>query len=450
LLAEGFEHELPDSMVVENDSPKAQWRLTGRQAASGQQSLGYDFPENFQVWSSTGVVVFSPVSIPAVTDYPKLHFKTKENDEHNDNECGVYVVHETGEDLLGVLGKWSDVQGEWVDREFDLSFYKGQVVRVKLEMTSKGLGPFDGFYVDDLKIVQHCCDDDGECDDDNLCTVDGCPGPDSFCDHDWTSGCCLEHAHCDDGDECTLDFCPPGNTCKNVNTCCSDDADCDDGDDLCTQETCIDEVCEFVPTWAEGCCTAPLFSDDFSQDLGWEYGPYWERGPAIASDCKHTYEDPAADHTDSDNNYVAGVKIGGCIEFQEHPFSYLTSPTIPAGEEDTVFLTYARWLNHPMNNVCFCTVEAFDGTDWVNLWTADPWEEAEAEEWQLAFHDISPYANDELRVRFGFNVFYFEPLEIASWNLDDVQILTSLDQTCCMYDSDCDAFETNCFLGTCQ
>src|SRR4249920_783494 len=57
-----------------------------------------------------------------------------------------------------------------------------------------------------------------------------------------------------------------------------------------------------------------LLRDSFANNsLGWTLGPEWEIGPASESTGHEIgYPDPATDYTsDSDDNGVAGVVIGG-------------------------------------------------------------------------------------------------------------------------------------------
>ncbi|MCO6437893.1 MAG: hypothetical protein J5J06_12445 [Phycisphaerae bacterium] len=116
------------------------------------------------------------------------------------------------------------------------------------------------------------CDADADCDDGDLCTDDACTAGqcvntavdcgDQVCNpDDGTCVDCLDDTDCDDGL-----FCNGEETCGADNTCaagtdpcmadevcleatdecvaveCDVDADCDDGD-LCTDDTCVDQLC---------------------------------------------------------------------------------------------------------------------------------------------------------------------------------------------------------------
>ena len=191
----------------------------------------------------------------------------------------------------------------------------------------------------------YCCYVPADCDDGNDCTDDICDES-GICLHPPSTapGCCTEDEACNDNDSCTIDKCED-NTCFFVNTCCFAQEDCDDGDDVCTDDACVGGACVYSPTGVDGCCLSPLFKDDFSEDLGWDYGPEWGRGPTSSGGTGYGSPDPANDHTSSDDNYVAGVVIGGTASTSLHGYYYLTSPVINTGGASNLRLIFWRWLN---------------------------------------------------------------------------------------------------------
>ena len=446
-----FEDGLPDYLEIENSEPEVGWRLGSESITETTHCLiyGAKVPGNHE-GNTSGEILFPTITIRAESKAPRLEYEFKYKLDASD--AHVFVVTDEVEDQLPGYLYNDGPQGKWGIRKFDLSSYKGQSIRIKFKVSTYSLHSSKRLYIDNIRIVQQCCDEDGECNDDNACTSDVCSGPSGFCHNDEIEGCCLDDAGCDDGDACTWDLCTLDHTCKYLPVCCAIDEQCTDNDGICTDDLCIEGQCEYIPTWAEGCCIKPVFYDDFSTDKGWEYGEFWERGEAMESDCADSYPDPALDYSNTSDNFVAGVQIGGCIEGMELPFSYLTSPVIPVGVQDSLFLTYAMWLNHKTNNVSLCTVEVFDGASWVNIWVGDDTDMTSMTQWQVALHDISPYANELMRVRFGFNLMYWMPVEISSWNLDDVRVLSSLSpgSNCCTWNGECGVFDQECVLGKCQ
>ena len=55
--------------------------------------------------------------------------------------------------------------------------------------------------------------------------------------------------------------------------------------------------------------------------------------------------DPAADHTPSADNGVAGVAVGGHTILALHDYYYLESPIIDTAGAPTLYLEFYRWLN---------------------------------------------------------------------------------------------------------
>lgn len=310
--------------------------------------------------------------------------------------------------------------------------------------------PGTGCYYPGIPPGQSC-DDLNPCTAGDVCITGKCLG-------EWIDGCCLADKDCDDGDKCTIDKCT-NNVCQHVNTCCFSDEECDDFDDVCTVDKCVDGACVYTPTGVEGCCAPILFRDDFSSDKGWEYGMEWQRGSAKQSGGQsYGHPDPADDHTGSDDNYVAGVAIGGNASQQLHDFYWLTSPIINAQFTQNLYLGFWRWLNSDYLPFMQNRVEVFDGSKWVTLWQSEgsgsnPQDVA----WTFVKYDITPYANAQLRVRFGFMIGSGGVFAVSSWNVDDVTV-ASVPKTdgpglCCGLKTDCQGFypePIQCSGGACM
>ena len=98
------------------------------------------------------------------------------------------------------------------------------------------------------------CTDNGQCDDDNICSVDVCDS--GICINPPMSNSCAIDAQCDDDNVCTEDHCIVAQcSCTNtpVEGCCVMDGQCDD-DDPCTLDRCIAHVCRHGPTFFQGVC----------------------------------------------------------------------------------------------------------------------------------------------------------------------------------------------------
>jgi hypothetical protein len=292
------------------------------------------------------------------------------------------------------------------------------------------------------------CDDLNPCTAGDVCIAGKCSG-------EWVDGCCLADKDCDDFDKCTIDKCT-ANACQNVNTCCFSDAECDDFDDVCTTDKCVDGACIYTPTGVEGCCAPILFRDDFSSDKGWEFGMEWQRGAAKTSGGQsYGNPDPANDHSATDDNFVAGVAIGGNAAQQLHDFYWATSPIVNAQFAQNLQLGYWRWLNSDYLPFMQNKVEVFDGQKWVTVWQTEGTGIQDAS-WTFQKHDITAYANPQLRVRFGFMIGSGGVFSVSSWNVDDVTVtvMPKADGPglCCGNVSDCQGFypePIKCSGGSC-
>jgi hypothetical protein len=169
---------------------------------------------------------------------------------------------------------------------------------------------------------------------------------------------------------------------------------------------------------------AALFAEDFSDNAaGWTLGNRWGIAPASSGSGLQGYgfADPTTDSSPTSDNGVAGVVIGGNFPiFELTPMQYLTSPVINTAGQASATLDYQRWLNvfDPVRTPH--TVDVFDGTAWRNVYTAGPTAESV---WNRVAHDLTPYRNSNMRVRFGFGVVDTNSSFLVSgWNVDDVTV----------------------------
>ncbi|MCA2506080.1 S8 family serine peptidase [Microcystis sp. M62BS1] len=166
------------------------------------------------------------------------------------------------------------------------------------------------------------------------------------------------------------------------------------------------------------------FSDDFANNSqGWTLGTEWQIGAATTSTGQnYGNPDPGTDNTPTADNGVAGVVIGGNASTALHGFYYLTSPVINTSTANQLFFEFARWLNSDYTPYMQNTVEIFNGSSWVNLWSSGASPEVQDNAWTPQQFDISAYKSASTQIRFGFNVGSSDVYTVSSWNLDDVKI----------------------------
>ena len=182
-----------------------------------------------------------------------------------------------------------------------------------------------------------------------------------------------------------------------------------------------------TPTVTKTATPVPIYSypffDDFSSDLGWDYGIEWQRGPATESSGHNAgYPDPVSDVSSSSDDNVAGTVIGGNMSVaSNHPYYYLTSPFIDTLDAPQLQLRFYRYLNCDYPAWISATVEVFNGSSWIPIYVNSTTEQDSS--WKEFVYDVTAYKSSQFRVRFGHAVNNYSGAWIMSgWNLDDIYI----------------------------
>jgi hypothetical protein len=222
---------------------------------------------------------------------------------------------------------------------------------------------------------------------------------------------CDDESACTEGTICANGACL-GGVPASSDSACEDGLACTRGE-ICSGLACVPAQAPFV-----------YFAEDFSSNnKGWTLGPEWEVGPAKPSVGGAFGSDPDADHTPTADNGIAGVSIGGNASTSTHPFHYLESPFFDtSAAPGSVILSFYRWLNSDFAPHMDNSVEVWDGTSWVTLWTSGAPPRVQDSPpigpgWTFVQHDITAYKNNAMRIRFGVSVGDL-PLKVGSWNLD--------------------------------
>ena len=249
---------------------------------------------------------------------------------------------------------------------------------------------------------------------------DGCKN--GLCDP--SSGVCFpdtvsQGEVCFDGaNDCNAGACAADNTCEL--TAINQSGACDDGNLCTTGETCDAGVCGSGSSVTQ----TVYFEEGFTNNTaGWTLGTQWTIGAATASvSHEHGNPDPDTDYTtDTTDNGIAGVSIGGNASTAIHSAYYLTSPPIDtSGASGSVWLGYRRWLNSDYAPYMVNTVEVFDGIDWTVVWQSGTTPGITDSSWTLQLHELTNYKDAAMQIRFGVAVGDQNVLLVSSWNLDDV------------------------------
>jgi hypothetical protein len=243
------------------------------------------------------------------------------------------------------------------------------------------------------------------CNDSDACTSDSC---------NTAVGCIYTPVVIDDGNLCTTDSCDSATGVHNTPISCDDAS-------VCTADSCNPQV---------GCINTPVvyFKETFANNAaGWTLGTNWGIGSATAS-TGNTYSgpDPAADHSPSADNGVAGVVLGGNLPTTVTAAPvYLTSPAISlVGVTTPTTLEFYRWLNSDYSPYMINYVDIFDGTSWINVFTSGGSPGINDTAWTKVQYNVPATALNKagVRVRFGYNV-AAGAFIVSSWNVDDVRLL---------------------------
>lgn len=210
----------------------------------------------------------------------------------------------------------------------------------------------------------------------------------------------------------------------------------------CTQNgTCIECIshleCPSGLACAEGSCqqlacgTHNYFTESFLSGNAqwWTLKGAWDIGPAVAwsSDPDAgaaSFEDPADDHSTGTDQMLAGVAIGGPVpaDVMTGP-AYLTSAAIDTSAGPSpVYLEFASWLSADAMPLMNHSVEVYDGTQWVVLWSGPDSTPVSEHAWQYQKYDVTAYRNERFMVRFGYQVRDPYAERVGSWSIDDVRI----------------------------
>lgn len=222
-------------------------------------------------------------------------------------------------------------------------------------------------------------------------------------------------------DACNVGQCSEAGACEPVAS--NDGNACDDGDSCTSGETCAAGVC------AGGVVGAYVvyFSESFADNAaGWTLGQGWSIGSTGVSSCGDVgNEDPALDHSPTDDNGVAGVALGGCPAKGVHAAYYLESPAINADVVGPVVLDFWRWLNSDFKPYMMNTIEVWNGSAWMLVWESGGFPSVQDSSWTRVTYDITAHKNAAMKVRFGWSSKDAGGFVMPGWNIDDFVIANS-------------------------
>ena len=174
------------------------------------------------------------------------------------------------------------------------------------------------------------------------------------------------------------------------------------------------------------------FTDGFATDTGWvglvpggraaPRAAAWERGPATAGGGAYGHPDPAADHSDGDDNHILGFALGDDYA-ETMAVADAISPALDCTEQAVVELSFWRWLGVDTDEWAHAGLHvSTDGTTWAPVWESGPAAVTDSA-WTLVTYDLTPVAAHQSTV---FLKFTMGPMYLAypycGWNIDDLEV----------------------------
>ncbi len=263
--------------------------------------------------------------------------------------------------------------------------------------------------------IKNCVNGVVECTPNQAASTEVCNGKDDDCDGSVDENNPGGGAACQTG---IPGVCADGTeTCQGGALICKQNVAA--GPEICNNG--LDDNCDGLPDAAP----VDYFFETFANNnAGWTLGTQWAIGPAAVS-SGHNYgnPDPSTDHTSATaDNGVAGVVLGGNASTAVHSAYYLVSPVIDlSAAPGPVYLAYWRWLNSDYAPYMVNTVDVYNGTAWVTIWTSGGFPGVTDNTWSKQFHTVTNHKNAAFQVRFGFSV-SSGAYTVSQWNVDDVQL----------------------------
>jgi hypothetical protein len=179
-----------------------------------------------------------------------------------------------------------------------------------------------------------------------------------------------------------------------------------------------------------GPCGTVFLGDTFGGNtLGWTLDSSWSIADTCASPPapKKGNPDPTVDHTTGAAGGVMGAYVcGNNPTGATTPARYATSPAVDVASAPSVFLTFYRWLNSDAQTYMTSTVDVFDGTSWVNVYTNPSGSGVVVTDgaWTRESYDVTAYRNAAFKVRFGYAIVGAGVYAMSCWNVDDLTLST--------------------------
>jgi hypothetical protein len=179
---------------------------------------------------------------------------------------------------------------------------------------------------------------------------------------------------------------------------------------------------------SDAACGSIYFADSFTDNSkGWTLGTDWSIAPECANPPapQKGNPDPTSDHTGTEGSGVVGAFVcGNNPSGQTLTATYAESPAIDTSGAPTLKLGFWRWLNTDSSTWVASTVDVYNGSAWVNVYTNPSGSGALVTDaaWTYVSIDVTAEKNAAFRVRFGYGVSSTSAYAMSAWNVDDLVV----------------------------
>jgi C1A family cysteine protease len=169
----------------------------------------------------------------------------------------------------------------------------------------------------------------------------------------------------------------------------------------------------------------PVYHNDFEgdSDEGWttwaNRRDHWTRGKH--ADDSSPFFDPTLPYSGS---HLWGQRLITTGKYPGNHSTYLLSPRFDVSDYDQLYLRFKRWLTVEKGIYDQATILVNDKTAWENPQNNHLLDSA----WQDIYLNLSEFIGEDGHLQIAFTLDTDAALEFGGWNIDDLEILTPIDQ----------------------
>ena len=243
-----------------------------------------------------------------------------------------------------------------------------------------------------------CCEKDLDCNDNKVCTKDFCPQIGLACAHTKTAAdCCDNLGDCDDGNPCSSESCTK-NVCGFKNICCKEALDCDDGDPICTNESCVNGLCQWTKLVKPGCCDPILQQADLESGL-----PAWMQLTSTSATVKWQLVTSKEAKSGSTALYYGDVAKGSFDDGTSHSGTVSSKEALTMPKGSVIKFSFWLWMDTEGGGYDEFKVNVISPQGKNAAFVKSTYPKWVSSQWMQIEVDLSAYAGMAISVELDFN-----------------------------------------------